>query len=113
MQPMSSADVDQCLGNRRMDVKVLVRIDVIERQTGCFKSVELRCDFGSKLAPHPRAKEDRGAQPRHVATKASLGIDQPRHLLGWQRRSAIDEHEVQTDAKRRQPPGAPNRIGRR
>ncbi len=78
-----------------VQVKVLVRVDMVERQAGLCKCRELRVDLGGQLPAGGRPQEDRNAGPDHVFTKAAVRIDQVGNLLCRQHGTAIDQHHMQ------------------
>jgi len=95
-------------------MKVMVGIDVVQRQTGRSIRPELRLDFRCKLPAHARPEEYGDARTHEVAAQSPLRVDQIRYAFRWQDWWAIDEHEVQTNAKRRQTKRAGDRVaGRR
>jgi hypothetical protein len=96
------SDIDNLPGDGRMDVEVMVGIDVVQRQTGCPKGRELRLDFRRKLRSHPGEQDDVKPQHEQVRTQLTPRVDKVRYSLPRQHRPAIDEHEVQADAERRQ-----------
>jgi hypothetical protein len=96
------SNLEDLSGDGRMDVEMMVGIDVVERQTGCPKGRELRLDFRRKLRSHLGAQDDVKPEPEHIRAQLAPCIDKVRYSLPRQHRPAIDEHEVQADAKRRQ-----------
>src|SRR5207248_10518370 len=63
---VAPADVEHLLANRRMQMKVVVRVDVVERQTGGTIGRELRFDFRGKLPPNARPQEHVDANHHQV-----------------------------------------------
>ena len=100
-------------GDRRVQVEMLVRIDMVETQPGRVKCRELRLDLGRELAAGRRQEEHRRSGERHVIAKSTVCVDQAGHLPGGQNWRAIDQRQVQPDAERRQPPRTGNRVGDR
>src|SRR5262249_35892905 len=85
-----------------MEMKMLVRIDVVEREAARAIGLELRLDLGCGLAANRWAGEDVEPERGHVAAEASAGIDEIGHALRRQHRSALDQHDMQADAQARQ-----------
>ena len=56
-QAVTSADRDRLTADRRMQMEMLVRVDVIERESGRAIGFELRLDFRRDLAADRRARE--------------------------------------------------------
>ena len=110
-QSVPAACVDHRACNGRVNVKMMVRIDVIERQAGRGESIELRRDFRRELFAHFRAQEDLRAERRHVPAQPSLVVDEIRDGSAGKCRPSIDEREVQPDTQRRKAAGALDRIG--
>ena len=90
-------DAQNGFGNRRMQVEMLMRVDVIERETGRAIRFELRFDLVFHLTPHVAAEKNRGARARHVVPEIPVRIDQVGDCFGGQDRSAVDEHDVKPD----------------
>jgi hypothetical protein len=88
------ADLQDRAGDRRVEVKMLVRIDMVERQSGLGESGELGLDLGMEL----RSRGGRGCHgersAQHRIVEASVGPDQSRDLLRRQRRSPVDQDQV-------------------
>ena len=91
---------------------MLVGVDVVERQAGSPKGLELRADLARQLIPHFRQKEEPDAGADQVAVEFAIAADQRRDLSGGQYRAAIDQHEMQSDSQPRQQPGTRHRIRR-
>jgi hypothetical protein len=83
-------------------MKVMVGIDVIQRQTGRSIGAELCLDFSCKLRAHAPPGKDGDAQHRQVAAQLPARIDQIRYAFRRQHRPTIDQNEVQTYPQRRQ-----------
>src|SRR5215472_3574799 len=108
-----SPDLDDEPRNRRMDVHVLVRIHVIEPQTGRTKRLELRLDLHRELTSNSRHKEKPDTGAGHVSVEFAISVDELRDFGPWQNRPPVDEDEMQTDAQRRKASRAFHRIGGR
>jgi len=80
-----------------MKMKVMMRIDVIERQSRGLESSELRLDLRRKLSARCASQRDVDTRFAEVGVQSSSSVDEIRDPLGRQRRRSIDEHEVQTD----------------
>lgn len=59
-----------------MHVKVLMCIDVIERQSGLAEELELRLDLSPQLTTYARAQRDIASQPHHIRPKHPLAVNQ-------------------------------------
>ena len=105
------SDGEQKRTHGGMEVEVMVRVDVVERQTGRLEGTKLRLDFRRQLPAHARAQEHAHARARDVAAQAPPGVDQVRYALRRQQRRAIDEYQVQADVERRQAARARHRVG--
>jgi hypothetical protein len=90
---------------------MLVHVDMIERQAGGSKSLELRRDLRRHLPAQRRAAGQFQPQPRQVSAQPSVLLDQAANALRRQRRRSLDHDHVQTDAQRRQRTRAPHRVG--
>ncbi len=103
-------DPDDLGRDRRVQVKMLVGVDVVEGQAGGRKGRELCFDLGGKLPPYVRSQEgEAGAD--HIVAKPPVVVDQVGQLLGRQHRPAIDQHEMKPDPQARQSLGALDRVG--
>ena len=80
-----------------------VRVDVVESEPGCLKGAELGVDLGPHLRPNRRPRADLKPEPCEVLAQASVRVDEIGQLFGGQRRLAVDEDEMQADAKTREP----------
>ena len=98
--------------HRRMQVEMMVAIDVVEVEPGPTERGKLCADLGLRLRLRTAAEVDASAHAHGIARKASIGTNQIRDLLGRQRRPAVDQHEVQPDGETRQAPCALDRIRR-
>ena len=105
-QPMAPADRDDLAGDRRMQVKVLVRVDVIKRKPGGGEGFELGFDFRPHLRAHARARENIEPETRDVGAKAPAPIEEIGQPVRRQHRPALDQHQMQTDTQALQAAGA-------
>ena len=62
-----------------MQMKMLMSVDVIEREAGRAEGLELGADLGQHLPAHMGQKKHRRAGPRHVRPKTPAGVHQVRH----------------------------------
>ena len=85
-----------------MQVKMLVRVDVIERKPGGAKGLELGADLRSHLLAHMRQKKYGGPGERHIRTKAPAPIEEIRHSRGRQNGLRVDQRQMQPDREPRQ-----------
>ena len=99
-----AADVDHQPSYGRMQVHVLVRVGMVEREPGGGESGELGADFGGKLPANTRTEEIINPEAELVRWKPALGVQKIRDCgprqYGW----PFDHHEMQSDAKRWQFP---------
>jgi hypothetical protein len=72
-------------------VKVLVGIDVVERQPGRPKSLELGRDLGRELLPHARTEEDIEPQAGHVGAEAPARPEKIGDLGAGQHWPSLDQ----------------------
>ena len=91
-------------------MKVMVGINVIQRQTGRSIGAELCLDFRCKLRAHAPPDKNGDAHHRQVTAQLPVSIDQIRYAFRRQHGPTIDQHEVQTDPKRRQTARARDRV---
>ena len=59
-----------------MQVHVIVRVHVVERQPRGGEGLELRADFGAKLRTRAGAKEKAHARARGIVEKGAVGAHQ-------------------------------------
>jgi len=109
--PVFLPDLDDEPRDGRMQVEMLVRVDVIEHETGGAKRAELGADFGGELAPGARREREAEAGAYHVRIEGAIGPGQRRDLRRRQYGRAIGQHQVQADAEPRKPPGPRHRVG--
>ena len=82
-----------------MNVKMLMRVDVIEREPRRSICFELRLDFCRNLAADRRAREDIDPKTHHVVAKAPGLIDEIRQALRWQDWTALYQNDMKADAQ--------------
>ena len=112
-QAVTPADRDDLAGDRRVKVKMLVGIDVIEREPGRPICFELRLDFRRDLSADRRAREYIEPETDHVAAEPPRLVDEIRQTLRRQDRSALHQHQMQPDAQLRKPTRPRDRVLRR
>jgi hypothetical protein len=96
-----------------MQVKMLVRGDVVERETCRSEGLELSSHFRPHLSLHMRQEEHLGAETRHVRPKSAARIDEIGQVSRRQDRRSVDQRQMQSDRKLRQTPGHLDGPGRR
>ncbi len=77
---VAAPDADHRARHGGVEVEVLVRVDVVERQARGRVGGELRLHLAGELAPHAGRKEQRGAEARRVAAEPPVRPDEVRHL---------------------------------
>jgi hypothetical protein len=91
---MASADRDDVVRDQRMQVKVLVSIDVIEGKAGGVVSAELRVDLRPELRANRRPHAYVEPKPRHVRAQTPGCIDEIGQLFRRQRRRTLDQNNM-------------------
>jgi hypothetical protein len=99
---VAGPDCEDLSCNGRVEVKMMVGVDVVERQAGRLERRELCLDLGRKLPPDPGTKEDIPPHPEHVGAQPSLLIDKVRYAVRRHKRPTVDENEMKPDPQRRQ-----------
>ena len=77
----------------------MVRVDVVERQSGRAIGVELRRDFQRELASRRGPEDDRSPHARQILAQQAVLVDEVRDARRRKQRSAVDDHHVQADAQ--------------
>src|ERR1700723_2674144 len=67
-------DANQNTENRGMQMKMLVCVDVIEKQSGARKCQELGADLGFELLASGGTRKISYASEKHILADASLGV---------------------------------------
>jgi hypothetical protein len=98
--------------HNRVQLKMLVGIDMVEGETGALKQVELRHDFREELTACISARYEFESQSDHVAPEIAIGARQPCDLLEAKSGPPFEENQVETDAKLRHCSCAPHGIAR-
>ena len=80
-------------------MEMLVDIHVIESEAGAREGGELRADFRLQLPAGGGFEKKSHASAKHVAVHASVGGGDFGDQLRIERRPAIGEHDVQSDAQ--------------
>ena len=106
-----AADVEHQPADRRMQMHVLVRIRVAERQAGGGEGGELRADLRGELAADARAGGVVDAEAELVGGEPAVRVHQIGNLGRRQHGGAFDHHQMQPDAQVRQGARAPHGIG--
>ena len=92
---------------------VLVRVHVVERQTGCAERCELRSDLHRELPADAREDGKSKAGAGHVAVELAILAGEQRNLHPGKHGMPVGQVQVQTDPQVGQSMGAGDRIGRR
>jgi hypothetical protein len=87
-----------------MEMEVFVRVDMIQRQTSCSESFELRPNLGRQLATNLGKEKEAKTIAHHIAVEPTPSIHQVRDPPWRKHCLAIGKHQVQTDGKPRQTP---------
>ena len=82
-----------------MQLKMPMRIDMVERQAGGPIGCKLRGDFDSDLTFQRWVERDLRAVAGKVAAKPAAAIDKTRNLGGVAYRLAVEEDDVKPDAQ--------------
>jgi len=95
-------------------MKVMMSVDMVERQACRSVGRELRLDLGGHLRARAWTQKNFEPGPREVVAQPPVAVDEIRNALRRQHRHAVDEHEMEPDAKRRQAACSRHRVfGRR
>jgi len=111
-QAKVAADVQHQSADGRVQVHVLVRIRMVERETGCGERSELCADLSGKLPPDV-GKNVANAQSELIRRELPIGVHEAGNLCRRQHSRAFDDHEVQADAQIRHCLRASHGVGRR
>jgi hypothetical protein len=91
-------------------VKVLVRVDVIERKPRRMKCFELSLNFRCDLSAGRRVHKYIDPETCHVVAETPLHVDEIRQARRWQDGPALDQHQMQPDTQSWQLTGTRDRI---
>ena len=69
-----ACDPNQDIENRGVQMEMLVRIDVIQRQAGAGKCRELRADLGFELPANRRTGKIPHSPEKHLRADVSFGV---------------------------------------
>jgi hypothetical protein len=94
-------------------VHVLVRVHMVELQTGGSKRLKLPPDFHRELASNSRQKEKSGRCMYHAPVELALTTGEAADLHVRQDGMPVDENEMQADPQIRQPTGARDGVSHR
>ncbi len=106
-------ELDQQIDDHRMLVEMMMAVHVIEREISGAESLQLRAHLGLRLPPRARQKKQFHAGAHRITPEAPVGSDQIRQLFRRQRRTAVDQHQMQPHGERRQPARARHGVIRR
>ena len=87
-------------------MEVMMGVDMVQRQSGRPIGGKLCVHFSRELLAHFRANKYLDAQHHHVDPQIPTRVDQVRYRRWRKHRPPIAQHEMKTDAQRRQPPCA-------
>ena len=107
---MAPANRNDLARDQRMQVKVLVSIDVVECKAGCMVGAKLRFDLRQQLRANRRPHTYVEPEPRHVRAQTPGCVDEIGQLFRRQRRRALDQDNVQADAQHRKAARKLNRV---
>ena len=85
--------------HRRMKVEVLVSVDVVESKPRCLIGPKLRFDLRPDLRLNRWPRAHLKTEPREVRAQMPGCVNEIGQSFGRQRRPAVDEHQMQTDAQ--------------
>jgi len=94
-----------------VQMHVLVRVGMIQRQAGGGKSRELRADFRRQLSAHMRIEKITNPQSQLVGGKPASRVHKIRDLRVRQNRGALDHHQMQPHMQTRHRLRPPHGIG--
>src|SRR5581483_7430337 len=97
--------------DRRMQMHVLVRVDMVENKAGRAKGLELRADLGGEPNPHTRREKISEPGAGLPWIEAPVAPHERAELGGRQYRIAVDQDEVQPDPQTRQATRPRDRVG--
>jgi hypothetical protein len=93
-----------------MEVKMLVSIAVIKRQTGALERFELCGNFGGQLTPRAPIAHEAAPKGDQVPAECASFIHQIGNSAGRRRRPALRQYEMQSDPQSRHLLGARNGV---
>ena len=80
---------------------MLVNVDMVESKPGFLIGAKLSFDLSPELCPHRWPRADIKPESREVLAQMPARVNEIRHPFGRQRRLAVDQHQMQTDAQAR------------
>ncbi len=95
--PIAPADAQHRARDQRVDVEMLVGVDVIEGQAGRPVGLELRFDLGGELAPRGGPAGEIEPELGHVGAQQAIRPGEIGKRGGRQGRPRLDQHEMQPD----------------
>src|SRR5690242_12049428 len=98
MQAIRPPDLQHQLGHGRVEMEMLVRVDVIQPQAGVAEDPELRLYLARELIAHARPQENGGSQAHHISAKGALLIDEIGNVRRRQNRSPFYEDKMESYA---------------
>jgi hypothetical protein len=110
-QSVIAADFDDEAGDGRVQMHVLVRVDVVEGEAGGAEGLELGADLLGELAPNSGREEIPKTGTERIIPKTAVASHQAAQPIGRRNRAAADQYEMQPDPKPWQPARSLNRIG--
>jgi hypothetical protein len=85
---------------------------MVEMQAGRAKCLELRADFRRELTANPRQSKKSNAGAAHIRIETAVPPHQTGDFGARERRTPIDEHQMQADPQIRQATGARHGVSR-
>ena len=111
-RPALAARWEGLPGHARMDVEMLVRVDMVELQAGPAKGGELGCDLVRAMPARSRAERVSKRRPDDRMEPA-VGSDETTDGITRKNWPTVDEHEMQADPQRRHALDKPDACGGR
>ena len=105
-------NLEQQLPDYRMNVKMLVRVDMVQHESRGTECFELGGDFGRELALCPAVHRDIYAGPHHILAKAARRFDEIGDRICGKRRDTIHQHKMQAHSQIGKAARAGDGIGR-
>ena len=99
--PKSGADLDDVLGNERMQMEMFVRVDMVEHEAGAGEGRELRLDLVTHLPAQGGTEGNGDRAPNHRVREPAAPVHETAELLRRKQRPPLDENEVKADPESR------------
>lgn len=96
--------------HNRVQLKVLVGVDMVEREPGAAEQIELCGDFAAELAARVAIRHQFECQPDHVAPEAAILVGKLRDLVGAKGTPPFDQNQMEAEAQPRHRSGPPHGI---